>query len=102
MKTLIVASILALSSGAVSAEAFDFEKQLGSPDLHPTIGSPDIPQRTSGREIKVSLDDLYRGNPDVDTNFEFHYVGVPMDSLDVIERTAYDIFVEGSDADHTS
>ena len=37
MKNLIAASVIALSSSAAMAEAFDFERQFGTSELFPTL-----------------------------------------------------------------
>ncbi len=68
MKTLITVSALALMSNLAIAENFAYEQQIASPDLDPNVQSLDFNSSeptASGREIKVSLNDYYRGNPDV-------------------------------------
>ena len=90
MKTLITVSALALMSNLAIAENFTYEQQIPSPDLNANVQSLDFnssdPQ-ASARDARVSLNDYYRGNPDVEN--------VPYQHDDIVisgpmQFTAYD------------
>ena len=99
MKTLIAASVFALMSGVASAGAFDHELPFGNPDLDPSLGAPDVATRVSNSDVRVSLEDFYRGNPDVDTDLGFRHTGEHVPSASDAELS-YERWIEGSDADH--
>jgi len=69
MRTLITVSALALMSNLAVAENFAHEQQISSPDLDANIQNLDFrssdPQ-ASAQGVRVSLNDFYRGNPDVE------------------------------------
>lgn len=48
MKTLIPAAIIALSSSAAMAGAFDFERQFGTPALFPTLDTEQSTAKNTG------------------------------------------------------
>ncbi len=90
MKTLIILSALALVSNLAIAENFSYEQQIASPDLNSNIQSLDFnsskPQ-ASTQDIRISLHNVYLGNPDVEQ--------VPYHHDDIVIRgsmnlTAYD------------
>ncbi len=90
MRTLITISALALLSNLAVADNFNYEQQIASPDLDPNIRSLDFNGsglQASSRDVRVSLHDFYRGNPDV--------ANVPYDHDGIVIRgsmsfTAYD------------
>lgn len=78
MRTLITVSALALMSNLAIAENFAYEQQIASPDLDPNVQSLDFNSsgsKPSTREIRVSLNDYYRGNPDV-VHVPYNHEGV--------------------------
>jgi hypothetical protein len=86
MKTIITLSVLALMSNLAIAENFAYEQQISSPDLNSLDFNSSDPQASAG-DVRVSLNDYYRGNPDVEN--------VPYDHDDIVIRgpiqfTAYD------------
>ena len=86
MRTLITVSALALLSNLAIAENFNYEQQITSPDLSNQDFSSNGP-KASIRDVRVSLNDYYRGNPDV--------AQVPYSHDDIVIRgpmhfTAYD------------
>lgn len=76
MKKVILATAVSFASVMVSAEPFEFEKALGSPDLDPSLGNPGVefPQIARPGPEVTSLDHIYRGNPD-GTREERHWEG---------------------------
>lgn len=90
MKTLITISALAPVSNLAVAENFSYEQQIASPELNANIQSLDFNSSKplpSTRDVRVSLDNSYRGNPDV--------AQVPYNHEDMVIRaamsfTAYD------------
>lgn len=64
MRTLITVSALALVSNLAIADNFDYEQQIASPDLSNQDFSSTGTQ-VSTSDVRVSLNDWYRGNPDV-------------------------------------
>ena len=64
MKTLITISALALMSNLAIADNFNYEQQIASPDLSNQDFSSTGTQ-ASTTDVRVSLSDWYRGNPDV-------------------------------------
>jgi hypothetical protein len=86
MKTIITLSALALLSNLAIAESFTHEQQIASPDLSNQDFSSSG-QQASKQEVRVSLNDWYRGNPDVEHVPYIHdgiVIGNPT------EFTAYD------------
>ncbi len=67
MKTIITLSAIALISNVAIAGSFEYEKQVGSQDLDPNAGISDSNRdpEVSNFQVRVSLNDWYRGNPDV-------------------------------------
>jgi len=67
MKTLIAASIIALSSNAAMAESFAYERQFGTPELFPTLvleqsasQNPGLPRSTSfAYERQIGTPELF-------------------------------------------
>lgn len=90
MRALISVSALALISNMAFAENFAYELQIASPDLNANVPALDFsatdPQPSS-HDIRVSLNDWYRGNPDV-SNTDFHYEGIIFNGP--LHFTAYD------------
>ncbi len=90
MRTLITVSALALMSNLAIAENFAYEQQISSPDLDANIQSLDFrssdPQ-ASARDVRVSLNDYYRGNPDVE-NTPYSHDGIVIHGS--MHFTAYD------------
>ena len=69
MKILITLSALALASNVALAETFEYERQIGSQDLDPTVNTESSGVKDpamSNSDFRISLDDWYRGNPDVE------------------------------------
>ncbi|HID44196.1 MAG TPA: hypothetical protein EYP34_00385 [Chromatiaceae bacterium] len=67
MKTLLTFSVLALISNMAFAETFQYERQLASEDLDPNIPSLSAGisnPATSVQQSRVTLNDVYRDNPD--------------------------------------
>ena len=69
MKTIITLSALALMSNLALAESFSYEEQISSQDVDPNISSisasikdPEV----SASDSRISLQDFYSGNPDVE------------------------------------
>ncbi len=86
MRTLITVSALALVSNLAIAENFSYEQQIASPDLSNQSFNSSGNKASSG-DVRVSLDDYYRGNPDV--------AHVPYNHDDIVitgsmQFTAYD------------
>jgi hypothetical protein len=78
MKTIFTVSALALLSNFATAESFTYEQQIASPDL----SSQDFissGNQAPTREVRVSLNDWYSGNPDV--------VHVPYDHDGIVIRS---------------
>ncbi len=67
MKTIITLSALALISNVAIADGFEYEKQVGSQDLDPNASISDSIRdpEVSNSKVRISLNDWYRGNPDV-------------------------------------
>ena len=87
MKTIITLSTLALLSNLAIAENFAYEEQIASPDLS-NQSFDGSGQKESTREVHVSLDDWYRGNPDVE-HVPYHREGEISKSMgDLV--TSYD------------
>ncbi len=86
MRTLITVSALALVSSLAIAENFSYEQQIASPDLSNQSFSSSGHQATSGG-VRVSLDDYYRGNPDV-THVPYNHDGIVITGP--MQFTAYD------------
>lgn len=97
MKTIITLSALALISNMAVAETFQYERQLASEDLDPNIPSlsagisnPDV----SKQEVRVSLFETYRGNPDTQVE--------PIEPSSLPENmhqhiyTAYDMLIDSN------
>ena len=76
MQRLMIASAIALAANLVQAEPFAFEKQLGNPELDPTLGAPkiDFPPVTPSR-FTPSIDVLAHGNPDLDMDAGIRFTG---------------------------
>jgi len=55
MKTLISASIIALSCSAAKAEPFAYERQFGTPELFPTLVLEQSAPHTAGRRGSTSF-----------------------------------------------
>ncbi len=55
MKTIIAASIIALSSSAAMAHSFDYQRALGTPDLFPTLATDQVQARPSSGEASASF-----------------------------------------------
>lgn len=90
MRTLLTVSALALLSNLSIAETFTYEQQVGSPDLDPNIQSLDFKSsghQASAGDVHVSLDDFYRGNPDVE-HVPYNHDGIIIRSPKRL--TAYD------------
>ena len=88
MKTIIALSALALLSNLAIAESFNYEQQIGSPDVS-NQSFDSSGQKASTREVHVSLDDWNRGNPDVE-HVPFNREGEVSKSMgDLI--TGYDV-----------
>lgn len=79
MKTLITLTALALATGIASAQDFAYERQIGSPDVSAQPFHATDPMPSQGK-IAVSLEHVYRGNPDVET--------LPADYREQPSRTA--------------
>ena len=86
MKTLITVSALALISNLAIAESFNYEQQIASPDLSNQNYSSNGP-RASARDVRVSLNDYYRGNPDV-VHVPYHHDAIVIRGP--MRFTAYD------------
>ncbi len=86
MKTLITVSALALISNLAIAESFNYEQQIVSPDLSNQNYSSNGP-RASTSDVRVSLNDYYRGNPDV-VHVPYHHDGIIIRGP--MQFTAYD------------
>ena len=98
MKTLITATALALVSNFAVAEVFTYERQIGSQDLDPAIYhsvSNVTNPLPSARHYRLSLNDFYRGNPDV-ANVPFHVSEEIYIGDNVLESTSYDAWVRGN------
>ena len=65
MKTIITLSALALFSNLAIAESFTYEQQIASPDLS-NQSFDSTGQKASARVVRVSLNEWYSGNPDVE------------------------------------
>ncbi len=97
MKTLIAVSALFLASNMAFAETFAYERQIASQDLDPNIPSLSegisnpMPSRAP---TLTSLQEVYRGNPDVDTD-SVEPDSIRMDRHELI-YTAYDMLVESN------
>ena len=87
MKTLITVSALALVSNLASAENFAYERQISSPDLSTDLGFNGSDPKASAQEVHVSLNDFYRGNPDVE-NVSYEHDGIIIRGA--VQFTAYD------------
>lgn len=74
MRTLIAVSALALLSNLAIAENFNYEQQIASPDLSNQDFSSTGPN-ASTMDVRVSLDDFYRDNPDV-SNVPYDHEGI--------------------------
>ena len=80
MKTMITFSALALVSNFALAEGFSYEEQIATQDLDPNITSLSTDVRNpevSATDFRVSLNDWYQGNPDVD-HVSYRHDGVEM------------------------
>jgi hypothetical protein len=86
MKTIITLSALALLSNLAIAESFTHEQQIASPDLSNQDFSSSG-QQASTQEVRVSLNDWYRGNPDVE-NVPYSHDGIVIGNPAAF--TAYD------------
>lgn len=79
MKTIVTLSALALISNIALAESFEYENQIGSQDLDPNIstsaGIRDA--EASSSSVRVSLNDWYKGNPDV-VHVPYNHDGIEM------------------------
>jgi len=58
MKTLILATSLAIASGTVTAQSFAYERDLGTPDLFPTLNTEGVGAYpdASGRRISFAYE----------------------------------------------
>ncbi len=95
MKTIIAVSALFLASNMAIAETFTYERQIASEDLDPNIPSlsEGISNPMPSRVQKLtSLQEVYRGNPDVDTG-SLEEESIRMGRHEHI-YTAYDMLVE--------
>ena len=97
MKTLITISALFLVSNMAFAETFAYERQLASEDLDPNILSLSegiSNPMPSSTPVTASLQDAYRGNPDVQVG------PVEENSLGMQKHehiyTAYDMLIESN------
>ena len=88
MKTIITLSALALLSNLATAESFTYEEQIASPDLSNQSFSSSG-QKASAREVRVSLNEWYGGNPDVE-HVPFNRGGEVSKSMDDL-ITGYDV-----------
>ncbi|WP_041068970.1 hypothetical protein [Thiolapillus brandeum] len=97
MKTLITVSALFLVSNMAFGETFAYERQLASEDLDPNI--PSLSEgitnpMSSQAPVTASLQDVYRGNPDVEVG------PAESDSLGMQKHesiyTAYDMLIESN------
>jgi hypothetical protein len=86
MKTIITLSALALLSNLAIAESFTHEQQIASPDLNNQDYSSSG-QQASTQDVRVSLDDWYRGNPDV-AHVPYNHDGIAIGNP--AQFTAYD------------
>ena len=88
MKTIITLSALTLLSNFAIAESFNYEQQIGSPDVsHQSFDS--IGQKASTQDVRISLNEWYSGNPDVE-HVPFNHEGEVSKSMgDLI--TGYDV-----------
>jgi hypothetical protein len=86
MKTIITLSALALLSNLAIAESFNHEQQIASPDLSNQDFSSSG-QQASTREVRVSLEDWNRGNPDV-AHVPYNHEGITISNP--AQFTAYD------------
>jgi len=97
MKTLISISALALISNMAVGETFQYERQLASQDLDPNIPSLSEGISNPSRSVdqpRISLHEVYRGNPDTDTG-SFEPAAVRFGTEDM-PTTAYEAIVKGN------
>jgi len=96
MKTVIALSALALVTNLAIAGDFAYERQFSSEDLaSETSGleyrsSNPAPSMQSGR---ISLHEIYRGNPDTETLREGFENSTSVD-MNALPRTSYDVIVK--------
>jgi len=96
MKTVVTFAALALISNMAVAETFEYEHQIASQDLDPNIPSLSEDRSNpavSRQQPRVSLFDVYRGNPDTEVN--------EVKSDNIADRhshiyTAYDALVDSN------
>lgn len=91
MKALITISALALVSSFAMADTFEYERQIGSQDLDPNI--PSLSEgvanpAVSMGDVRISLHEAYRGNPDTEVTPADH-IGVTV-QRSTLPFTAYD------------
>mgnify|MGYP000591172738 CR=1 FL=1 len=93
MKTIITLSALALVSNLAIAESFTYEQQIGSPDVS-NQSFDSNGQKASSGDVRVSLNDWYRGNPDVE-HVPFNREGEVSKSMDDL-ITGYDVLSQSN------
>jgi hypothetical protein len=98
MKKIMTATALILAAGLAQAAPFDFQRDIGSQELDPSLGAVQVAQpQPSTRDVSIALYEVYRGTPEAtDARFEFNGEIQPSDN---IAKTAYELAIEGGDAD---
>ena len=97
MKTIITLSALALASNLALAESFDYEEQISSQDLDPNISSLSAGVKdpeASTSDFRISLNDFYSGNPDVE-HVPYNHEGKEL-KIDGDMLTSYDAWSKGN------
>ena len=99
MKKTITATAFILAAGLAQAAPFDFQRSIGSQELDPSLEAPQLAQpEPSAREVLVSIYEVYRGTPEA-TDERFDYDGDVLQPSGSIAKTAYELVIEGGDAD---
>ena len=93
MKTIITLSALALLSNLAIAESFTHEEQIASPDVS-NQSFDSSGQQASTHEVRVSLDDWNRGNPDV-VHVPYNHEGEVSKSMGGL-ITGYDVLSQSN------
>lgn len=100
MKKLITASAFLFATGLTQAQPFDFERAIGTSELDPSLGAPQIAEvQPSDRQSPVWVDEVYRGTP-LGSDEDFGYRGESAPSSGDAE-IAYEKWIAGTEADHT-
>ena len=98
MKKIITATALIVAAGLAQAAPFDFQRSIGSQELDPSLEAPQIAQpQPSAHEVLVSVYEVYRGTSEA-TDERFDHDG-DIQPSDSIAKTAYELAIEGGDAD---